>query len=55
MARPYFVPLDCEMVKQIMTRDFNHFTDRGLYFNEKDDPLCEYALGHKTRLTTDRQ
>lgn len=36
---PVFIPLEPELVKQIMTKDFNHFVDRGLYFNEKDDPL----------------
>lgn len=42
MAMPYFVTFDLDMLKNIMARDFNHFSDRGLYYNEKDDPLCEY-------------
>lgn len=47
LARPCFVAFDLDLVKSIMTKDFVHFTDRGLYFNEKDDPLCKnfYFLG----------
>lgn len=39
-----FVPLDLEIVKSILTKDFNHFPDRGTYYNEKDDPLCMYIV-----------
>lgn len=43
-GRPFFVPLDVEVIKRILTKDFNHFTDRGLYYNEKDDPLSKFFL-----------
>ncbi|KAJ8940737.1 hypothetical protein NQ318_005488 [Aromia moschata] len=38
-ASPLYVPLDLEIIKHIMTKDFDHFVSRGLYVNEKDDPL----------------
>lgn len=45
--KPTYVPLDLDLVKQIMQVDFNHFTDHGGFVNEKDDPLAAhvFALG----------
>lgn len=43
--KPVFMPLDLEIVKNILIKDFNHFTDRGEYINEKDDPICKYYTG----------
>lgn len=42
--KPYFVPLDIDLTKFIMARDFSHFTERGMYYNERDDPLCKYRI-----------
>ncbi|KAK9884799.1 hypothetical protein WA026_009027 [Henosepilachna vigintioctopunctata] len=36
---PFYVPVDINVIKSIMQTDFEHFTDRGIYLNEKDDPL----------------
>ncbi|KAI4460043.1 cytochrome p450 [Holotrichia oblita] len=45
--KPAYVPLDLDLIKQIMQVDFVHFTDHGGYLNEKDDPLAAhvFALG----------
>ncbi|KAJ8935458.1 hypothetical protein NQ318_021704 [Aromia moschata] len=39
LTSPLYVPLDLEIIKHIMTKDFDHFVSRGIYVNEKDDPL----------------
>ncbi|KAF2898969.1 hypothetical protein ILUMI_07205 [Ignelater luminosus] len=38
-AAPMYIPIDIELVRNIIQKDFDHFVDRGIYFNEVDDPL----------------
>lgn len=37
--RPALLVRDPELVKNVLTRDFQHFHDRGVYHNPKADPL----------------
>lgn len=38
-TRPSLIVKDPELIKQILVKDFDVFTDRGLYLNERVDPL----------------
>lgn len=38
-VQPKLLVVDLDFVKQILVKDFNFFVNRGLYFNEVDDPL----------------
>lgn len=39
LNRPGLVVRDPELIKYVIVRDFMYFQDRGVYYNEKDDPL----------------
>lgn len=39
LTRPVLLLRDPELIRTIFIKDFSHFPERGLYCNEKDDPL----------------
>ncbi|XP_044260804.1 probable cytochrome P450 6a17 isoform X2 [Tribolium madens] len=41
---PVYIISDLNYVKNVMTRDFYYFPHRGLYFNEKSDPLSAHIF-----------
>ncbi|XP_073811098.1 cytochrome P450 6a9-like [Musca autumnalis] len=42
--RPAVLVLDKELVKHVLIKDFSKFTDRGLFHNEKGDPLTGHLF-----------
>lgn len=42
--RPVALLSDLSLIKRVLTKDFSNFNDRGLYFNEKDDPLSAHLF-----------
>ncbi|CAG9827272.1 unnamed protein product [Diabrotica balteata] len=49
MVSPIYLPIDLNILKHVLTKDFNHFVDRGFYVNEKDEPIGAhlFAIGGK--------
>lgn len=43
-VRPVALIVDLDIIKYILVRDFHHFQSRGLFFNEKDDPLSAHLV-----------
>ncbi|CAH0549767.1 unnamed protein product [Brassicogethes aeneus] len=39
LMKPFYVPVDLEIVKGIMQNDFGNFVNRGMYVNEKADTM----------------
>ena len=42
--RPTMMIVDPEVIKTILVRDFNIFSNRGIYYNEKDDPVSAHMF-----------
>lgn len=42
--RPAAMILDMGLVKNILMKDFSNFSDRGLFYNEQDDPLTGHLF-----------
>lgn len=38
-SRPIFMPIDPDLIRSILSKDFDHFVDHGNYINEKSEPL----------------
>lgn len=52
LSNPIYVPTNLDYVRNIMTKDFEYFMGRGIYHNEKSDPLSAHLFslsGHKWR------
>lgn len=43
-SQPSLLITDPELLKNIMTKDFHHFSSRGTYSNEQKDPLSAHLL-----------
>lgn len=39
-AMPVFLPISVDMVKLVLTKNFESFEDRGFHSDEKHDPMC---------------
>ncbi|KAB0791837.1 hypothetical protein PPYR_03637 [Photinus pyralis] len=35
-SKPVYMPIDLELVRNVLVKDFDHFVDRGVFFNERD-------------------
>lgn len=52
-TNPIFVPINPSLIRQILVKDFWHFSSRVSYHNMRDQKLCAHvfhAYGHKWRM-----
>lgn len=51
LHRPAIMVRDPDLIKTIMTKDFVHFNDHGLFFDEQVDPISAhlFSLGGKLK------
>lgn len=43
-SRPALLPLDPVLIKNIQSTDFEHFFDRGIYYDEDNDPISAHLF-----------
>ncbi|XP_016974115.1 cytochrome P450 6a8 [Drosophila rhopaloa] len=42
--RPAVFVIDLDLAKNVLIKDFSNFSDKGLYYNEKDDPISAHLF-----------
>ncbi|XP_002041509.2 probable cytochrome P450 6a18 [Drosophila sechellia] len=42
--KPAAFVIDLKLAKQILIKNFSNFTDKGIYYNEKDDPMSAHLF-----------
>ncbi|KAK9696685.1 hypothetical protein QE152_g31427 [Popillia japonica] len=42
--KPGYLLIDPDTIRNILSKDFNHFQDRGVYHDEKHDPLSAHLI-----------
>lgn len=43
-TKPTLLPIDPELIKNILVTNFENFPDRMLYYNKEDDPISAHLL-----------
>ncbi|XP_063929954.1 cytochrome P450 6a2-like [Zophobas morio] len=44
VTEPNLIVVDPKYIKDILCKDFQHFVDRGFYYNKKDDPMSAHLF-----------
>lgn len=43
-TKPTLLPIEPELIKEILLKNFDHFPNRPLYYNKEDDPISAHLL-----------
>jgi cytochrome P450 family 6 len=49
LTSPALLVINPELVKLILVKEFQNFSDRGMYYNKKDDPLSANLVRKATK------
>lgn len=44
LTRPIYFPIDLEIIRSILTKNFHNFTDRGLFYDEENEPITGHLF-----------